>query len=159
MAKVRLVSDEGHVLGTTNLSNDGTLVASATVLGNVKIGDGINVTEDGTISVSGGGDSGVDTVIVNDGVTDFNFDSDDTDFPLVKAYYRKNKTFAGICRLLDYQDSYNLRMILGHDGFTDYQGQKNVTVYSYGSGSGSSTMSGSQWTFSAAQYAELTAED
>lgn len=40
-------------------------IASASVLGGVKIGDGINVTEDGTISVSGGGSVAAEWVDVS----------------------------------------------------------------------------------------------
>ena len=51
MAKVKLTNEKGHILGFSELTNDGSLVASNTQLGNVKIGDNITVANDGTISV------------------------------------------------------------------------------------------------------------
>ena len=51
MAKVKLYDELGNLLGFCDLSNDGSVIASASVLGNVKIGQNINVTNAGVISV------------------------------------------------------------------------------------------------------------
>ena len=51
MAKVKLYDEQGNLLGFCDLSNDGSVIASQEVLGNVKIGSNIGVTNAGVISV------------------------------------------------------------------------------------------------------------
>jgi hypothetical protein len=51
MAKVKLFDEKATLLGLGELSNDGSLIASKSVLGNVIVGDNIAVDSNGTISV------------------------------------------------------------------------------------------------------------
>ena len=62
MQKVKVYDEYGHVLGYVNLSNDGSVIASQEVLGNVKIGANVNVALDGTISIPNSSESAAGVV-------------------------------------------------------------------------------------------------
>lgn len=82
--KVLAVGSDGIVVPTASSGGGGGLyilpIASSTTLGGVKIGDGISIGDDGTISASGGGGEKewrlLQTVEITEPVTSFEIDKD-----------------------------------------------------------------------------------